>query len=491
MISELFINRPRMAIVIAIVISLAGLLALSRIPVAQLPDIVPPQVQVSAVYPGASAAVLEATVAQPIESKVVGVDRMLYMKSTSGADGSYNLTISFALGTDPDINTVNVNNRVQTAMASLPTEVQVQGLTVQKRSSSILQFIALYSEGGKLDPLFITNYAIINVLDELSRIPGVGQASLFGREDYSMRIWFDTSRLTSLGLTPADVIRAVQAQNVQAPVGRLGARPVPDDQQFQLNLQTQGRLATPEEFGAIVIRANPDGSMLQVKDVARVELGAQNLDTFSRLNGNPSVAVGVYLAPGANAITVSNAVNAVLEKLRDRFPEGLQARVVHDSTIFVTDTISAVVTALIEAFVLVAIVVFLFLGNLRATIIPIIAIPVSLVGSFAVLLALGYSANTVSLLALVLAVGIVVDDAIVVVENVERVMEEEPDLSPAEATRKAMAQVTAPIIGITLVLLAVFVPIAFISGISGELFRQFAVTISAAVLISAVTALTL
>jgi HAE1 family hydrophobic/amphiphilic exporter-1 len=491
MISAHFIDRPRMAIVIAIVISLAGLLALSRIPVAQLPDIVPPQVQVSAVYPGASAAVLETTVAQPIESKIVGVDKMLYMKSTSGADGSYNLTVSFALGTDPDINTVNVNNRVQTSMASLPTEVQVQGLTVQKRSSSILQFIAFYSEGAKLDPLFITNYVIINVLDEVSRISGVGQATLFGREDYSMRIWFDTSRLTSLGLTPSDVIRAVQAQNVQAPVGRLGARPVPDDQQFQLNLQTQGRLLTPEEFGAIVIRANPDGSMLQVKDVARVELGAQNLDTFSRLNGNPSVAIGVYLAPGANAITVSNAVNARLEKLRGRFPEGLQARVIHDSTIFVTDTIRAVVTALFEAFILVAIVVFLFLGNLRATIIPIIAIPVSLVGSFAVLLALGYSANTVSLLALVLAVGIVVDDAIVVVENVERVMEEEPGLSPADATRKAMAQVTAPIIGITLVLLAVFVPIAFISGISGELFRQFAVTISAAVLISAVNALTL
>jgi len=491
MISELFIDRPRLAIVIAIVISLAGLLALSRIPVAQLPDIVPPQVQVSAAYPGASAAVLEATVAQPIESKVVGVDRMLYMKSTSGADGSYNLTVSFALGTDPDINTVNVNNRVQTSMASLPVEVQLQGLTVQKRSSSILQFIAFYSEGAKLDPLFITNYVIINVLDEISRISGVGQATLFGREDYSMRIWFDTARLTSLGLTPSDVIRAVQAQNVQAPIGRLGARPVPDDQQFQLNLQTQGRLTTPEAFGAIVIRANPDGSMLQVKDVARVELGAQNLDTFSRLNGNPSVAIGVYLAPGANAITVSNAVNARLEQLRGRFPDGLQARVIHDSTIFVTDTISAVVTALFEAFVLVAIVVFLFLGNLRATIIPIIAIPVSLVGSFAVLLALGYSANTVSLLALVLAVGIVVDDAIVVVENVERVMEEEPDLSPAEATRKAMAQVTWPIIGITLVLLAVFVPIAFISGISGELFRQFAVTISAAVLISAVNALTL
>jgi HAE1 family hydrophobic/amphiphilic exporter-1 len=491
MLSGYFIDRPRMAIVIAIVISLAGLLALSRIPVAQLPDLVPPQVQVSAFYPGASASVLETTVAQPIESKVVGVDKMLYMKSSSGADGSYNLTVSFALGTDPDINTVNVNNRVQTAMASLPNEVQVQGLNVQKKSSSVLQFVALYSEGGKFDPLFITNYAIINVMDELSRTPGVGQASLFGREDYSMRIWFDTARLTNLGLAPSDVIRAVQAQNVQAPVGRLGARPVPDDQQFQLNLQTQGRLTTPEEFGAIVIRANPDGSVLQVKDVARIELGAQNLDTFSRLNGNPAVAIGIYLAPGANAITVSKAVNATLEKLRARFPDGLKVRVVHDATIFVTDTISAVIHALIEAFVLVAIVVFLFLGNLRATLIPIIAIPVSLVGTFVVLLALGYSANTVSLLALVLAVGIVVDDAIVVVENVERVMEEEPDLSPAEATRKAMIQVTGPIVGITLMLLSVFVPIAFISGISGELFRQFAVTISASVLISAVNALTL
>jgi len=491
MLSAYFIDRPRMAIVIAIVISLAGLLALSRIPVAQLPDIVPPQVQVSAVYPGASASVLEATVAQPIESKVVGVDKMLYMKSTSGADGSYNLTVSFALGTDPDINTVNVNNRVQTAMANLPPEVQAQGLTVQKKSSSVLQFIALYSEGGKLDPLFMTNYAIINVMDELSRTPGVGQASLFGQQNYSMRIWFDTSRLTNLGLAPSDVIRAVQAQNVQAPVGRLGARPVPQDQQFQLNLQTQGRLTTPEEFGEIVIRANPDGSVLQVKDVARIELGAQNEDTFSRLNGNPAVAIGIYLAPGANAITVSKAVNATLEKLRGRFPAGLQVRVVHDSTIFVTDTISAVIHALFEAFVLVAIVVFLFLGNLRATIIPVIAIPVSLVGSFVILLSLGYSANTVSLLALVLAVGIVVDDAIVVVENVERVMEEEPGLSPAEATRKAMVQVTGPIVGITLVLLSVFVPIAFISGISGELFRQFAVTISASVLISAVNALTL
>jgi hydrophobe/amphiphile efflux-1 (HAE1) family protein len=491
MFSSYFVDRPRMAIVIAIVMSLAGLLALSRIPVAQLPDIVPPQVQVSAVYPGASASVLESTVAQPIESRIVGVDKMIYMKSSSGSDGSYNLTVSFELGTDPDINTVNVNNRVQTAMANLPPEVQAQGLTVQKRSSSILQFISLYGEAGKLDPLFITNYALINVMDELSRTPGVGQASLFGMQNYAMRIWFDTARLTGLGLAPSDVIRAVQAQNVQAPVGRLGAQPVPDDQQFQLNVQTRGRLTTPEQFGAIVIRANPDGSVLHVRDVARVELGAQNLDTNSRLNGDPAVAIAVYLAPGANAIRVASAVSATLDKLRTRFPEGLKARIVHDSTVFVNETIWAVIQALIEALALVSIVVFVFLGSLRSTIVPVIAIPVSLVGSFAVLLAFGYSANTVSLLAMVLAVGIVVDDAIVVVENVERVMEEEPGLSPADATKKAMQQVTAPIIGITLVLMSVFVPIAFISGISGVLFQQFAVTISAAVLISAINALTL
>jgi hydrophobe/amphiphile efflux-1 (HAE1) family protein len=489
--SAAFIDRPRLAVVLAIVIALAGVLALTRIPVAQLPDIVPPQVQVSAVYPGASAAVLEATVAQPIEAKIVGVDRMIYMKSSSGSDGSYNLTVSFALGTDPDLNTVNVNNRVQTALANLPPEVQAQGLTVQKRSSSMLQFVMLYSENATFDPLFISNYGVINVLDALSRAPGVGQATLFGRLNYSMRIWFDTTRLTSLGLAPSDIIRAVQAQNVQAPVGRIGAQPVPEDQQFQLNVQTQGRLTTPAEFAAIVIRANPDGSVLRVGDVARVELGAQNEDTVSRLNGNPAVAIGIYLAPGANAIQTAAAVSATLDKLRARFPAGLQARVVYDTTLFVNETIREVIKALAEAFVLVAIVVFVFLGSLRATIVPIIAIPVSLVGAFAVLLSLGYSANTVSLLALVLAVGIVVDDAIVVVENIERVMAEEPELTPGEAAKKAMAQVTAPIVGITLVLLSVFVPIAFISGISGELFRQFAVTISAAVLISAVNALTL
>ncbi len=491
MISAVFVDRPRLAIVIAFVITIAGALALLRIPVAQFPDIVPPQVTVTTNYPGASAAVVETSVAQPLEAQVVGVDQMLYMKSTSGNDGSYTLTVSFALGTDPNIDTVNVNNRVQTALPQLPPEVQLQGLVVQKKSSAILQFIVLYSENGQQDPLFITNYAIINVLDAISRTPGVGQATLFAKMNYSMRIWFDTQRLTSLNLAPSDVIAAIRTQSVQAPVGRIGARPIRDDQQFQLNLQTQGRLSTPEQFGNIVLRANPDGSTLRIHDVARVEIGAQNLDSESRIDGRAGVPIGIYLAPGANAVSTANAVQQTLEKAGKRFPEGLKYLVQYDSTTFVRDTIGEVLRTLAEAFALVVLVVFLFLGSLRATIIPAVAVPVSLIGAFAVLLVLGYSANTVSLLAMVLAIGIVVDDAIVVVENVERVLEEHPELTPAEATKEAMAQITAPIIAISLVLLSVFVPIAFIPGISGTLFRQFAVTISAAMVISAINALTL
>jgi len=491
MIADIFIDRPRLAAVIALVTTLVGGLALARIPVAQLPDIVPPQVRVSTTYPGASAEVLETTVAQPIEAKVVGVDKMIYMKSSSGNDGSYTLDVSFALGSNPDINTVNVNNRVQNALSQLPAEVRLQGVNVQKRSSAMLQVINMYSVGQKYDQLFLTNYGLINVLDELARVTGVGEATLFGRYAYSMRIWFDIERLSSLGLVPSDVVAAINAQNVQAPVGRIGARPVPDDQKFQLNLQTQGRLTKPEEFGAIVLRANADGSVLKVSDVARVELGAQNADTYARLNGDPTIGIGIFLAPGANAINTAAAIKAKLDTLRPRFPESVQARVVFDATVFVDDTIRAVLHTLLEAFALVALVVFVFLGNWRATLIPIIAVPVSLIGTFAVLIALGTSVNTVSMLALVLAIGIVVDDAIVVVENVERVMEEEPELSPADATKKAMAQVTAPIIAITLVLLSVFVPIGFLPGIMGELFRQFAVTISAAMLISAINALTL
>ncbi|HEX2886479.1 multidrug efflux RND transporter permease subunit [Vineibacter terrae] len=491
MISDVFIRRPRLAVVIAIVITIAGAIALTRIPVAQLPDIVPPRVQVSATYPGASAAVVEAAVAQPLEAQIVGVDKMIYMKSTSSNDGSYNLTVSFAVGTNPDTNTVNVNNRVQSALPQLPQAVQVQGLTVIKRSAAILQFVNLYSESGKLSPVFITSYATMNVLDELSRVSGVGQVLLFSRLNYSMRIWIDTRRLTSLNLAPSDVVSAIQAQNVQAPVGRIGARPVGNDQQFQLNVQTQGTLATPEQFRNIVLRANPDGSVLRVGDVARVEMGAQNEDSETRTNGRTSVGIALYLAPDANAVQTAANVARTLTRLGARFPEDLKARVVYDSTIFVEDTIKEVLWTVGEAFLLVVIVVFLFLGNLRATIIPAVAVPVSLIGTFAILLLAGYSANTVSLLAMVLAIGIVVDDAIVVVENVERVLEEEPDLSPMDATLKAMRQITGPIIAISLVLLSVFVPVAFIPGISGQLFRQFAVTISIAMLISALNALTL
>ena len=320
MISAIFVDRPRLAVVIALIITVAGLLALTRIPVAQFPDIVPPQVQVTANYPGASAAVVETTIAQPIEAQVVGVDKMIYMKSTSSNDGSYTLTVSFLLGSDPDINTVNVNNRVQTALAQLPAEVQLEGLSVQKKSSAILQFICLYSETGEQDPLFVANYAIINVLDVLSRISGVGQASLFATLNYSMRIWFDTQRLTNLQLTPADVIAAIQAQNVEAPIGRIGARPIGDDQQFQMNLQTQGRLIKPEQFGNIVLRANPDGSLLRVQDVARVELGAQNQDVESHLNGQPAVGIRVTLSPGANAVATASLVDATMDRLSQRFP---------------------------------------------------------------------------------------------------------------------------------------------------------------------------
>ena len=491
MISSVFVDRPRLAIVIAVLMTLAGGLSLLRIPVSQFPPIVPPQVQVSANFAGASAAVVEATIAQALEAAIVGVDRMIYMKSNSGNDGSYGLTVTFDIGSNPDINTVNVNNRVQTALAKLPPEVQRSGVTVQKRSSAILAFVQFYAEDNKFAPLFISNYVTLNVLDRLSRTPGVGQALLFGKLDYSMRVWFDIDRLNAVSLVPSDIIQAIQQQNVQAPVGRIGSRPTPDSTQFQMNVQTQGRLVTAAQFAAIVVRANPDGSVLRVGDLARVELGAANMDAESRLNGNPAVSIGIYLSPDANAVATSAKIKEALADLGKRFPPGLKSQVFYDSSSFISDTIDTVLVTLGEAFLLVVLVVYLFMGNFRATLIPTIAVPVSLIGTFAVLLALGYSANTISLLAMVLAIGIVVDDAIVVVENVERVLEEEPDLSAKDATKKAMAQITGPIIAITLVLLSVFVPIGFIPGISGQLFRQFAVTISVATVISAINALTL
>jgi hydrophobe/amphiphile efflux-1 (HAE1) family protein len=491
MLSAIFVDRPRFAIVIAIVTTIAGLLALLTIPIAQYPDIVPPQVSVTTIYPGANSSVVDATVAQPIEAQVVGVDKMIYMKSVSGDDGSYSLICSFELGTNPDINTVNVNNRVQVALSSLPDDVQRQGITIKKKSSALLAVIAVYSPNHTHDPLFLSNYITINLLDQIKSTPGVGDATLWGPQDYAMRAWVNIDRLTGLSLTPGDIINAIQTQNVQAAVGRIGARPISDDQQLQLNIQTKGRLSSVEDFEKIIVRTNQDGSVLRLSDVARLQLGAANLDRETRFNGGPAAVIAVYQSPGANAISALNTVRSRLAELQKRFPEDLAWKITYDPTVFVTDTIREVQKTLLEAFALVAIVVFLFLGNLRATLIPLIAVPVSLVGTFVVLLAIGYSANTVSLLAVVLAIGIVVDDAIVVVENVERVMEENPDLSPGEATKQAMREITAPIVAITMVLLSVFVPVAFIPGISGELFRQFAVTVSVAMLLSAINALTL
>ena len=491
MLSSIFVDRPRLAIVIAIVTTIAGMLALYTIPLAQYPDIVPPQVSVTTFYPGANSGVVDATIAQPIEAQVVGVDKMIYMKSVSGDDGSYSLTVSFELGTNPDINTVNVNNRVQVALSSLPQDVQRQGVVVKKKSSALLGVIAVYSPQHTHDPLFLSNYVTINLLDQIKSTPGVGDATLWGPQDYAMRAWVRTDRLTGLGLTTGDVINAIQGQNIQAAVGRIGARPISDDQQLQLNLQTKGRLSSVDEFNNIVIRTNPDGSVLRLSDVARMELGAANLDRDTRFNGGPAAVVAIYQSPGANAIATLKAVRDKIAELQQRFPQDLAWKVTYDPTSFVTDTIHEVEKTLVEAFVLVVIVVFLFLGSVRATLIPTFAVPVSLIGTFIALLAVGYSANTVSLLAVVLAIGIVVDDAIVVVENVERVMEEHPELSPGDATKQAMREITAPIIAITLVLLSVFVPIAFIPGISGELFRQFAVTVSVSMFLSAINALTL
>ncbi|CAN7698608.1 efflux RND transporter permease subunit [Rhizobium sp. LjRoot254] len=491
MLSTIFIDRPRLAVVISLVITIAGLVALASIPIAQFPDIVPPQVSVTVSYPGASAEIVQQSVAQPIESRVVGVDNMIYMKSTSGNDGSYTLTVSFAVGTNPDINAVNVQNRVNLAEAQLPQEARAQGINVKKKSSALMQLISLTSPNGSRDQLFLSNYATINIIDGLKRIPGVGDVSLLTPSDYSMRIWVTPQRLTNYGLTPKDIVDALKSQNIQAAIGRIGAQPALPDQQFQLTIQTKGRLSTIQEFESVVLRANPDGSFVRIRDVARVELASKSSEQIGRQDGAAAAVLGIYQAPGGNAIATAEAIGKLLETLKPSFPEGVEYQITYDTTKFVEESIQEVVKTLIEAFILVVLVVYLFLGSVRATLIPLIAVPVSLVGTFAVMLALGFSANTVSLLALVLAIGIVVDDAIVVVEAVEAHLEKDPSITPAEAARRAMGEITAPIIAITLVLLSVFVPVAFIPGISGELFRQFAVAVSVSMVISAICALTL
>jgi hydrophobe/amphiphile efflux-1 (HAE1) family protein len=491
MIADVFIRRPRLAGVISIVLFLAGLIALTRMPVEQFPDIVPPQVSVTASYPGAGAEVVEQTVAQIIEDQVIGVDDMIYMKSSSGADGSYVLTISFAVGTDADIATVNVQNRVALAEPLLPPDVRQTGVKVAKKSSSLLMGVVLYAEEEGVTAADLTNYARVTLLDAMKRVPGVGDAAVFGSNDFSMRVDLDVDRLAALGLTPSDVIAAIRSQNVQAAIGRVGGQPMAADPLLQLNISTQGRLETPEEFGAIIIRTGEDGSVLRIRDVAEVALGERSSDVATTFDGAPATLIGIYLTPGGNAIAAADGVKAVIERVSANFPQGVGYEIVSDSSEFVKDSISEVEHTLIEAFILVVIVVFIFLGSLRATVIPLIAVPVALVGTFAVMLAMGFSLNTVSLLALVLAIGIVVDDAIVVVEAVEAKMEANPGMTPAEAASAAMGEITGAIVAITLVLLSVFVPVAFIPGISGQLFQQFAVAVSVSMVISAINALTL
>ena len=490
MFSAFFIDRPKFALVISIVITLAGAIGINAIPVAEYPEIAPPQVRVETTYRGASAAVVQETVAAPIESQVNGVDDMLYMSSTSTNDGRYELTVTFAVGTDPDIAAVNVQNRVAIANAQLPDDVIREGITTQKQSSSMLMVINLVSPEGSRDELFLSNYASIYLQDVLSRINGVGSVSQFGALDYGMRVWLDPNRLTSLNLTSTDIADAIEAQNIQATAGQLGAPPFEGTPQFQYAIQAQGRLVSVEEFENIVVRAGTDGSFIRLGDVARVELGAQSYSATSKLNNRPAASIAVYQSPGANALGVADQIYVTLERLSERFPPDVEYTILYDTTRSVRASVREVIETLFITFTLVVAVTFLFLGDWRSTIIPTVAIPVSLIGTFAVLYIVGFSANMITLFAVILAIGVVVDDSIVVVENVQRIMAETGQEARA-ATRQAMREVTGPVIATTLVLLAVFVPVSFMPGITGELYKQFSVTICVAVSISSLNALTL
>src|SRR5918993_1995842 len=490
MISRFFIERPIFAAVLSIFIVIAGLAAMRTLPIAQYPEISPPVVTVRAVYPGASAEILEQTVAAPLENQINGVEDMLYMSSTSASSGVVEIQVTFEIGADADKAALNVNNRVKQAEPRLPQEVRRQGVTVEKGSSAFLQVLAFFSPDDRLDDIRISNYVTLNVLDSLKRIPGTTNVQIFGAKDYAMRIWVRPDRLAQLKLTSADIVRALNEQNAQYAVGKIGQSPVTDTQELVYTITTKGRLSEPAQFENIVVRANGDGSLLRLKDVARVELGSKDYEFIGRVNGRPATLVGIFLQPGANALETGERVKNELTRLSERFPQGLAYSVPYDTTRFVRVSIREVVITLVEEMVLVFLVVFLFLQNWRATLIPFTAVPVSLIGTFAGLLALGYSINTLTLFGMVLAIGIVVDDAIVVLENVERIMREE-HRSAREAAIKAMHEVTGPVIAIVLTLCAVFVPIAFLGGLTGELYRQFAVTIAIAVVISGIVALTL
>ncbi|MDC3191707.1 multidrug efflux RND transporter permease subunit [Pseudoalteromonas elyakovii] len=491
MFSRYFIDRPIFAFVISIVIVLAGLAAMRSLPVAQYPEIAPPVVQVTAAYPGASADVLEQTVATPIENAITGVEGMMYMSSTSTSAGSTTIEVTFEIGTDVDQAAVNVNNRVKQVEARLPEETRRQGVVVQKGSSSFLQVHAFYSPDGTRSSLWTSNYVTMNVLDRVKRIPGTTSVQIFGAKDYAMRIWLRPDVMSQLGVTVEEIAGAIRVQNSQYAAGKIGATPTTQSpQELVYSVTAQGRLSEPEQFENIIIRSNTDGSSLRLKDVARVELGSKDYNFKGTINGKEAVLLGIFLQPGANALDVAEEVNSVIEEMKSQFPTGLAHLTSYDTTRFVEVSIREVVKTLLEAMVLVFLVVYLFLQNWRATLIPTLAVPVSLLGTFAGMYMLGYSINSLTLFGMVLSIGIVVDDAIVVLENVERIMHEE-GLGARDAAVKAMGEVSGPVVAIVLVLCSVFVPIAFLGGLTGELFRQFAITISIAVSLSGVVALTM
>lgn len=485
-----FIDRPIFAAVISILILLAGGASLRTLPVEQYPNVVPPQVVVQAHYPSASAEVLANSVSAPLEQEINGVDDMLYMESTSTDSGSVSITVTFAMGTDPDQATINVNNRVQAAQSRLPQAVRDQGVSVESRSTSILMVAALFSPDDSKAPLEISNYTQLNVIDELVRLPGVGGASLFGSQDYSMRIWLQPDKLAQYDLTPSDVARAVREQNAQFAAGRIGAQPAPVDQEFTYTVTAPGKLSSPEEFERIILRAGDAAGTLRLGDVARVDLGAQSYSLSATYNGQPAVPVAVYLQPGANALATATRVRESLEDMGTRFPEGLDYTIPYDTTEFVEISIQEVLITLIVAVLLVVGVTFVFLQHLRATLIPVAAIPVSLIGTFAGMQAFGFSVNLLTLFGLVLSIGIVVDNAIIVLENVERLMSEQ-GMKAREASVETMRRVSGAVISSTLVLVAVFAPVAFLGGMTGELYRQFAITIAVSIVVSGIVALTL